>query len=122
MKDLAAKAVPGGNNITIPESNILACKANQEAFDSISISHSGVSYSYSIGTPVIVPYRMGAFIQSGFEQERALTKNEVNKKWRLGVGIGVGVGVPILMIASYVLGTRKGKKSVSKGPKAMELS
>lgn len=122
MKDLAAKGVSGGSNMSIPSSDTLACQANQAYFEAITIRHEGLGFSYTVGTPIIVSYRIGSYIRYGFEQERTLTKNEVNKKWRLGVGIGVGVGVPILMIASYVLGTRTGKKSVSKGPKAMELS
>lgn len=40
------------------------------------------------------------------------------KKWKLGVGIGVGVGAPVLMIASYMLGQRVGKK---KNPEAVAL-
>lgn len=122
MKDLAAKGVAGGKNLSIADSDTLACAANRVAFDAITIRHTDLNFSYTVGSPIIVPYRTGNYIQYGFEQERTLTKNEVNKKWRLGVGIGVGVGVPILMIASYVVGMWKGKKSVSTGPKVMELS
>lgn len=37
-------------------------------------------------------------------------KEDLNKKWGIGLGVGVGLGGPILVAVTYYLGRRDGKK------------
>lgn len=72
------------------------------------------AHNMTFGTGIpdfyILPGTLYGFVQSTVKRQSKESKKSLNKKWRIGVGVGVGVGVPLLMLASYVLGTRKSKK------------
>lgn len=71
---------------------------------------SNVTFAVGMGNFYPMPFNLYGYVTGGFKEQRKRAEKDLNKKWRIGVGVGVGVGVPLLMMASYLLGKRKGGK------------
>ncbi len=112
FKDLAIEMAPKSNSSS-PERAVLA-SAMQFSWNSIEFkvwndAHN-VTFGRGINNFYVLPANLYEFVQSTAKKQGTESKKVLNKKWRIGVGVGVGVGVPLLMLASYMLGTRKSKK------------
>ncbi|KAK3196548.1 hypothetical protein K4F52_000430 [Lecanicillium sp. MT-2017a] len=113
FRDLAMELVPNSNWTTLRKTFIgPAARSgfmNNMGFEFPS-PNSNFSYVSGIRNFYILPSPLYGFVQSGMKKQREIAKEDLTKKWRIGVGVGDGVGVPLLMGLSYFLGTRKSKK------------
>ncbi|KAJ6787353.1 hypothetical protein PWT90_05944 [Aphanocladium album] len=76
------------------------------------------NWTLGVGIESFYPMRAPLYwyVTGGRVEEKSRAEKTLNKKWRIGVGVGVGVGVPLLMLASFFLGKRKGKKKQQQVP------
>lgn len=106
------------DNDTTTHGDVLRVAATQSRRNGLHFmlqtdSSSNVTTLVGIRDFYVFPHSLYEYVQSGMRAQRRTNKKGVDKKWRVGVGVGVGVGVPPLMMVSYVLGRKQGKKKLS---------
>ncbi|KAJ3493834.1 hypothetical protein NLG97_g4475 [Lecanicillium saksenae] len=94
--------------------NSVLAVALRGSFNSIRVVDTVPNRNYSLAVGIDSFWPMSAslywYVTGQIERGEKRSNDKLGKKWRIGVGVGVGVGVPLLMLASYFLGQRKGKK------------
>lgn len=103
----------GPSNKTVTESDVFA-SGSETFLNSIKFTVWDPEQKGSVGNGIgsFRPMKLETwnFLYDTVKRQTSSTRDELNKKWRIGVGVGVGVGVPLLMLGSFFLGKRQARK------------